>query len=217
MTITKITDHAARAVAHLTERYRKPLVSALLSSLVAEIQELEEAFWDLRTKRSIETAEGAVLDLLGKLVGQPRENRDDDTYRLWIAARVLVNASTGTAPRLIAIADKVTSGAAIRFEDEPPAAFTLHVDEPIVGTDGVELAKLITQARAGGVGGQVHWFDVEDAFAFSDDPDDPELLSAAGFGAGRFSAVSDGRSMAFEPPPDAGGSGDEDSYLLTIL
>lgn len=215
MTITKITDHPARAVAHLTERYRQPLISALLASVVEEIQELEAALWDLRSKRSIADGEGAVLDLLGKVVGQPRENRDDPNYRLWIAARVLVNASSGTGPQLSNIAKKIT-GARVRFEDEPPAAFTLHVQDPIVGTDGVELAKMIKLARAGGVGGQVHWFDDADAFAFSS-TDEPEFASDAGFNRGRFAGVSDGRPMAYdpEPPPDPGD--DDDSYLWAIL
>jgi hypothetical protein len=216
--IERLADHADRAAALLTDIYRKPRLMALLRSYAAEVQRLEDAYWDLLTKRSVADATGKTLDLLGRIVGQPRQGRSDDVYRIWIAARVLVNASSGTRPQLLAIVRKlVGEGVALRFEDEYPAAFTIHVDEAIVGADGVEIAKMIAQARAGGVGGQLHWFD-DDAhvFRFSSVADVPELDSAHGFDVSRLAAVSDGRDMDFEPAA-GGGEGDEGDPMIVLM
>jgi hypothetical protein len=210
-----VLDHVETAVGRLTDVYRKPLISALLSAAIREVQKLEDTYWDLYTKRSPATGEGNVLDLLGRIVGQLREGRSDDEYRIWIAARILVNQSSGTRPQLIAIVRKlVGAGVDMRFEDEYPAAFTIHIEEPIVGADGVEIAKMVKLARAGGVAGQFHWYDIEAVFRFSATGDAPELDSDHGFNSGRFSAVSDGRDMDFEPP-DLGG--DDGGELLVVL
>ncbi len=206
MSVSLVTDHAERAVALLTERYRQPSISALLRSWVNRVQELENAYFDLLTKRGVSNGVGTVLDLLGKIVGQPREGRLDDLYRVWIAARVLVNQSSGTHPQLIALVQKLVSFQHdVRLEDEYPAAFTMHVDVPIDGPTGVQIAKLLKVARAGGIGGLFHWHRSATTFRFSAIADTPALGSAFGFGAGELSAVSDGRDMGFIDPPAPAG------------
>jgi hypothetical protein len=195
--VNLILTHEADAVALLTDRYRQPRISALLAAWTAEVQALELAFWDLLTKRSPATAEGAVLDLLGKVVGQPRDGRTDEQYRLWIAARVLVNQSSGLAGQLIALAAKLCQ-VPIRIEDHYPAAFTLHAMGPIIGADGVEIAKLIVLAKAAGVQAFFHWYDTSRTFRFSVSGDSL-FDSDRGFGRGRLSAISDGRAMGFLP------------------
>jgi len=201
-----ILTHEVDAVALLTDRYRQPKISALLAAWTAEVQALELAYWDLLTKRSPATAQGAVLDLLGKIVGQPREGRTDEQYRVWISARVLVNQSSGLSRQLIALAAKLCQ-VPIRIEDHYPAAFTIHAMGPVVGADGVEIAQLIVLAKAAGVQAFFHWYDDSTtAFRFSVSGDSV-YDSPQGFNHGRLSAISDGRDMAYhpEPPPVASG------------
>ena len=198
-----ILTHEPDAVALLTDRYRQPKISALLAAWTAEVQALELAYWDLLTKRSPATAEGAVLDLLGKIVGQPREGRTDEQYRVWISARVLVNQSSGLSRQLIALAAKLCQ-VPIRIEDHYPAAFTIHAMGPVVGADGAEIAQLIVLAKAAGVQAFFHWYDSTTSFRFSVSGDSV-YDSPRGFNRGRFSAISDGRDMGYntEPQPVA--------------
>lgn len=193
-----VLTHETEGVARLTERYRKPIISALNASWGVDVQVIELAFWDLLTKRSPSTAQGAVLDLLGKLVGQPRQGRADNKYALWISARILVNRSSGLTKQLLALAFKLT-GVPVRVQDYYPAAFILRATEPIVGSDGVEIAKLLKRAKAAGVLMNFHWFDTLTTFRCSLSGS-PAYSSARGFAEGRLSAVSDGRDMDFEPP-----------------
>ena len=209
-----ILTHEPDAVALLTDRYRQPRISALLAAWTAEVQALELAYWDLLTKRSPATAEGAVLDLLGKIVGQPREGRTDEQYRVWISARVLVNQSSGLSRQLIALAAKLCQ-VPIRIEDHYPAAFTIHAMGPVLGADGVEIAQLIVEAKAAGVKAFFHWYDSLAVFRFSA-TGTPVPNSDCGFGRGRFSAVSDGRDMDFFPyAPSASSRAGRD--LMVIL
>lgn len=192
-----VLTHEADAVALLTDRYRQPKISALLAAWTAEVQALELAYWDLLTKRSPATAEGAVLDLLGKIVGQPREGRTDEQYRVWIAARVLVNQSSGLSRQLIALAAKLCQ-VPIRIEDHYPAAFTIHAMGPVVGADGAEIAQLIVLAKAAGVQAFFRWVDSTTAFRFSVSGESM-YDSPRGFSRGQLSAISDGRDMAYPP------------------
>src|SRR5690349_3946784 len=79
----------------------------LLAILATPFQSLENTLQDLLTKRSIDTAEGAQLDVIGKLVGQPRNGLDDDTYRRYCRARIATNRSNGTNENLITITDLI--------------------------------------------------------------------------------------------------------------
>ncbi len=215
MSIAQITDHEDRAEQLIIERYRKERIVALLRSWVARVQDLEDTFWDLHTKRALGSAEGATLDLLGKIVGQPRDNRSDTVYRLWIAARILVNRSSGMPEQLIAIAKKLVGAeVAVRLEEQYPAALTIYADEVTDGPSGVEIAKLLQLAKAAGVGLQYHWFNVDETFALSDDGT-PDLDSPLGLSRARLAAVSDGRDMAYEAPEPGVGGGSE--ILLVVL
>jgi hypothetical protein len=220
MSLELVTTHEAVGVSRLTERYRKPVISALLASWLGEAQAVELAFYDLLTNRSPATAEGPVLDLLGKIVGQPRQGRSDDQYRLWIAARILVNRSSGLPSQLLAIAVKLTGQTAIELREYAQMAVIVYCQSPIVGADGVEVAKLLRLAKAAGVQLQFVWFDTVAPFRFSTSGGSA-FSSPRGLSAGRFAAVSDGRAMHFLEPAPEPEPGDEDEaggggFLLVL-
>lgn len=63
----------------VTEQFKEsPVFHKYLDLLTNPSIELQETFKDLMQKRSIHTATGAVLDLIGEIVGQPRELIDID-------------------------------------------------------------------------------------------------------------------------------------------
>lgn len=183
--IEHLTDHEERGVALLIERYRKPRISALLASWLHEVQILEDVLFEL-----LEHILDRQLDVLGRIVGQPREGRSDEVYLLWIKARVLVNRSSGKTQQLIDIV-KALGVTGVRLEEQYPAAAVIHADAPLVDlATGGQIARLLHSAKAGGVALYFHWFSgTPFRFAPGTAPvaDDP-----GGFDHGLWSAASDG-------------------------
>jgi len=186
------TDHVARGIERLIERYRLPRTSALLASWLTEVQAVEDAFYQLLTERSVATATGETLDILGRIVGQPRDGRDDATYRLWISARVMVSRSSGTTEQILAIANKLVGGAAVVLREYYPGSFIVNLGGVDVHT-GFEIAQLLVLAKAAGVRFLATWSNVGWPAVFTFAPADvPVPDSPLGFDAGRFVFASDG-------------------------
>lgn len=122
-------DHAATAIARLPEQFKsKPNIEALLRCFLAPCQELEQAFQDLKLLRSVDTAEGVQLDVLGKVVGQPRNGvSDDELYRRYIRARIATNRSKGLIEDLIRISRLVIDDDALRVVVENVGIATVTV------------------------------------------------------------------------------------------
>lgn len=70
-------DFLEEARGRLTEQFRsKDVIDRYLQLLINQQQELEQVFKDLIQLRSIDTAFGEQLDVIGRIVGQPRELLD---------------------------------------------------------------------------------------------------------------------------------------------
>jgi len=193
-------DHVTRGVERLIERYRLPRTSALLASWLTEVQAVEDAFYELLTERSIAVATGDMLDILGRIVGQPRDGRDDDTYRLWIAARMMVQRSSGTTEQIIAIVDKLTGGGLVKLREYYPASFVVTTEAEITASDGIQIGQLVALAKPAGVRCYFVWPSAfTTAFRFAPTPDVSVFDSPEGFDRGAFAYVSDGTPV---PPPE---------------
>lgn len=79
----------------------------LVATLATPFQSLENALRQLLLERSIDTAIGAQLDVIGRLVGQARNGLDDDTFRRYCRARITVNRATGVIEELITVTDLI--------------------------------------------------------------------------------------------------------------
>jgi hypothetical protein len=135
MAITHQLQHVQQGLSRLISSYKdKPLLGALLTSYLKEVQQIENALIQLLNERLPDTATStAVLDILGRIVGQPRSGRDNDTYRLWIKARIAVNRGSGTIPELNNILQLVlpSDQAFELYEDSYPAHFEVLVPDPV--------------------------------------------------------------------------------------
>ncbi len=66
-------DHIQQGIGRLIHQWQdKPRVVGLLTSWLENVQQVEEVFDQLLTERSIDTAVGVQLDIIGELVGQKR-------------------------------------------------------------------------------------------------------------------------------------------------
>lgn len=150
----RIADHADQAVRRLAYQYRKPKIEALVRSFMGPVQVLEDVAWDMLTLRFVDTAEGAQLDLLGKIVGQPRLGFDDDGYRRLIRARVTANRSDGVIEDLITIATLVVDDVDADIEMEPqyPGTIVVRIGGVAVTDAVAEIAiSLLRRGASGGV------------------------------------------------------------------
>lgn len=114
-------DHVEAGQGNFLYQFRRNaiILLAYAASLLQQVQDLEDALWDIFELLNPAVASGVHLDRLGKLVGQPREGRDDQTYRLWIMARILINRSSGTPDNILNIAQIVTNSTAELVELYP--------------------------------------------------------------------------------------------------
>jgi hypothetical protein len=139
-------DHLTEARARTCEQFKgKAVFDLYLQLLIKQQTELEQVFKDLIQKRSIDEATGATLDIIGEIVGQPRELisadlfnffgfagalkadtfgdfgnpsigskfydfgsplggnvlLDDETYRIFIKAKILKNTTASTPEEFI--------------------------------------------------------------------------------------------------------------------
>lgn len=108
------STHVAEALGNYIQKFKgKPRLMALTTAYIEQIQDLEDAFYQLITDRTIETAVGAQLDGIGSIVGEAREGREDEDYRLAIRVRILLNLTNGTIEQVIEILSLATGGKTI--------------------------------------------------------------------------------------------------------
>lgn len=79
-------------------------IQKLLDAILLPMQDVEDALQQCLTDRTLETATGINLDVIGRLVGELRQGQSDDDYRISIQARVASNRSSGTMEDLIRVA-----------------------------------------------------------------------------------------------------------------
>lgn len=141
------TDYLAEARERVTEAFKnKDVIDRYLQLLLDQQESIQEVFKDLLQKRGIDEATGATLDIIGEIVGQPRELisadlfnffgfqgatkadtfgdfglpqigskfydfgtplggnvlLDDETYRLFIKAKILKNRTASTPEEFLA-------------------------------------------------------------------------------------------------------------------
>lgn len=154
MAIAYKNNHATEALANLVSQFQgKTYLAGVLIAFVNQIQELENVCFELLSQRWLDNAEGAQLDGFGSIVGEAREGRTDDDYRLAIRARILLNLSSGTPEDIIALTRALTDGAMVSLTEYFPAYFTVEIPDPLASTELAEkIEYFIDQASPAGVG-----------------------------------------------------------------
>lgn len=96
MAFAKIISHASQALLKLAPPYwGKRKIAAVICAVHLEIQEIEDALFDVRQKRKIANAQDIQLQTLADFVGQPRYDLDVEAWRAVIRTRARANRSRG--------------------------------------------------------------------------------------------------------------------------
>jgi hypothetical protein len=125
---TTISNHADQAVARLLSQYQgKPGFAGLVRALVGPIQDIEAALVQMNTLRGLNTASGANLDGIGKIVGVARfPGEGDEPYRVRIKAKIIINISEGEPESVIAEYQLLTGAQQIILDENHPAAMNIE-------------------------------------------------------------------------------------------
>jgi hypothetical protein len=180
VTLAKIDNHVESGLSKLLEQFKeKPRLAAWIKSYLLQVQEVEDAVWELLICRLIDDAEGQWLTWLGKIVGQPRREGTDDRYRVLVRARIAVNKSHGTGDELLGIASLLL-GEDVDFTmtEYFPCSIVFQIDDPIDFIPTFEL-EMLDEAALAGVRVDVHFS--------AEDPDDWFMFGAGpGWGVGHW-------------------------------
>jgi hypothetical protein len=167
-----------------------------LAALVSPLQDLETLWHQMREMLDPRTSVGVWLDVLGKLVGRPREGvADDEIYRRLIFAQIVVNKSCGTTDELILVAELVVfdDDAEYVVDNTGVAALVLRVEDiELDWTVAETLIKLLRRAVRGGVRIILEWWphDVADEmFTFNGESENTGFRAFDGTGGGHLASA----------------------------
>lgn len=143
-------DHSQDAIDHLIPDYDNvPRLEAFLRAAGAQLTQAEGQALALHRQKALAYAEGIYLDNLGDIVGEPRQGRDDDTYRLYIGIRILVNNSEGDWDSLYAILTTAFPTLPVAIFDYDKA-IDVYVLDDIDPVDPQEFVKYLEAAKPAG-------------------------------------------------------------------
>jgi len=139
------------------ERWRDKATWAAVRDVMArEYEQIENAFWQVYRSRFVDDAGGASLKILGNIVGEPQNGKDDPSYRVRIKARERINGSFGKAQDILDVLALLEPTNSFVYTNDGDAAFTVALVNPPSGfATGTELASLIGETSAAGIGGLV--------------------------------------------------------------
>ena len=153
MELVKATKFVFNAQNRLLEQDKqREKTTKLVASIVSEVQEVENAMYDVYTNCGVYTAIGAQLDVVGLLVGETRTGRTDDIYRTAILARIKLNVGGGEPDTIIDAIKQWMNPTLINFTEPAPAYFTLFIQSAI---NIPNIATIVKEISPSGVGSTV--------------------------------------------------------------
>lgn len=146
-------------------------VIAVVSAPLRQLNVVETALQNMLKLTSIDDALGVQLDVLGRILMQPRGQKDDATYRTYLYAKVAALRSNGSVPGLYSPLRITDPLGTYQLKALYPANARMNFVDPPLETPGViDRAQLLKVAKAGGVGLFLFWMtDVPaNVFQFKD-------------------------------------------------
>lgn len=178
------TDYVESALDRLPEQFKNSEnFKKLITVLVKQLQQVEDAVYSMRNLFDIDNSEGAQLDLLGKILGAPRAGRDDTRYKLRLKGQQLIFFSGGESERIRKVLELCVPGSNPNVQDNGEAAFLATMAQVTI-SDPLETALLVRETKSAGVSGYVYWQTANDANTFCFDTG-PGL----GYDVGEYSGI----------------------------
>ncbi len=140
-----VFDYLGIAREDVTEQFKdKTVFDKFLQLLLDANIELQYVYKDLMQLRSIDTATGAQLDLIGEIVGQERIALpgylfdqpepvipDDDLYRVLIRSKIIRNNTTATPEKVIFGAEFILGVTGATIQEGSEASYILYIPKKL--------------------------------------------------------------------------------------
>ncbi len=169
MTLSYIDNHTEMANSRLVQQDKESYNTVnFLNAIIDPVQEIEDSFQDISYKRSLETAQGVNLDNFGLIVGEARDFRKDEDFRIGILTRIIVNMGGGTVEEIITAITLLYRPKQIEVTNLYPACFSIFIEEDVQNLLGIK--RIINSIRPVAIGDFVITANVSDygLFEFSE-------------------------------------------------
>lgn len=181
--IDYVSDWTARLRSRLYTQFRNKVTwEKWVVLLGRQFQDLEDATQTLFSFFDIDNVSGLQLDLIGRVVGQPRNGVSDADYRLYLRARIATNRSTGTPEDLYRVFRALfgaSIGLVVTTSNIGVKAFALRVKGVITHAQAAIGLSFLRDAKESGARALLEWQESVDANLFRFD-------SGPGFDVGVF-------------------------------
>lgn len=178
-------DHIVRGLARFLEQFKnKKNINALAASYLHQIQEFENACWEVILFRLLDNAEGVQLDTIGRIVGRGRGELIDSDYKIAIRAQIRINRSCGTPNDLIDVMVlSIPTNYSLTYDEAYPATVIMS----IVGIVNFNISVVfdnLRRTKSGGVRLLLSYSSAapENTFTFASGSV-PELDNLQGYGS----------------------------------
>lgn len=182
------STHYEIVLSKIIEQYKQsPNLLALLAAICESTQAADDAAGQLVTLSSIDDSFGEQLDVIGRIIGEPRGGFDDGTYRLHLKARIFLNRTSGTIEDVIGLFNILlgSSGVEVELFEYFPAAIWVTLENVAIDpTLAPYFAELLQEVKAAGVRSILQWsnFGAAQTFAFAG-------ATGSGFDSGWFASA----------------------------
>jgi len=143
----------------------KTVLKAVTEAIAEQIQDLQDTIYQLLTEKHLNSAIGAQLDVLGRIIGRPRRGYNDQQYRDLLKLQVGINTSTGAPGSVVPIIKTITGSSTVDIFEDYPAAASAVVNGNNVSS---ELLSELELTGPAGVDMSIRAIYGDDAFGFED-------------------------------------------------
>ena len=127
--IPEKADITSLASERLTSVFQgKQNIENVLKTFTDYLNELDNGIHDLLNYRGISSSVGVQLDLIGKIVEEPRLGKSDDDYRQALYLKAISNNSEGSPEDLLASLRIFTKAPTVEIWEHYPASTHLYTD-----------------------------------------------------------------------------------------
>jgi hypothetical protein len=190
--VTKIVDHAVRAVLRFIQQYKgKPKLEAMGELIGERAQEIEDIGYDMFTLQALDFAEGVQLDRFGEIVVQDRNGFDDDFYRILLKVKIGINNSSGDPRSIINTIKLLTQSTLVHYQNQGNASISLSIDT-VIDDDLIEFiyTNMEKVVMAGVRIDAIIHFDPDESFSF-------DGTGPVGLGFSSLAAPTSGGKLAY--------------------
>lgn len=155
--IPQFTEHEAKAKSRFIDQFKnKEKLAFAIASYAEQIQDLEDAAFEVIVERTLSSAVGVQLVTLARLVGAPVTTLVDAELRIIVQAQIAINLSDGTPEDLIKILALILSNSAdevFHITEEPTHQVRLVIEDLIdpAVLDPDTLIRLLDSADMGSI------------------------------------------------------------------